>query len=56
MMEKQLSTREKGLDEKIDELKEECDNQNENIDCVSKQLLDLNKGNLKKTYVLEDLQ
>ena len=56
MMKKQLSNREKGLDEKIEELREQCEDQSENVDQVSKQLLELNKGNLKKTYVLEDLQ
>mmetsp|Transcript_24108 Transcript_24108/g.28224 ORF Transcript_24108/g.28224 Transcript_24108/m.28224 type:complete len:103 (+) Transcript_24108:620-928(+) len=56
MMKKQLENREKGLDDKIEELREQCEDQSENIDHVNKQLLDLNKGNLKKTYMLEDLQ
>lgn len=55
-MRTQLQTRENNLTEKIGDLTEACEDISENVDVVSTQLLDLNKGNLKETYVLEDLQ
>ena len=56
MMRKQLAARQANLQEKIDELKEVRDDTSEDNGFVSRQLLDLNKTNLKQTYVLEDLQ
>ena len=55
-MKMQLSNREATLNEKIEELNELCEDTSENIDVVGRQLLELNKGNLKKTYELEDIQ
>ena len=55
-MEKQLSKRNADLDEKIEDYRIENSDFSENIDIISKQLLDLNKGNLKQTYQLEDMQ
>ena len=43
-------------DKEIEELNELCEDTSENIDVVGRQLLELNKGNLKKTYELEDIQ
>ena len=55
-MEKQLSKRNENLDGKIEDYRIENSDFSENIDVISKQLLDLNKGNLKQTYQLEDMQ
>ena len=41
---------------KIEDYRIENSDFSENIDIISKQLLDLNKGNLKQTYQLEDMQ
>lgn len=56
MMQQQLEKREKKLTGKISELKAECQDNGENIEEASQILLDLNKKNLKKTYLLEDMQ
>jgi len=55
MMKKQLAAREGDLTDKIEDLSEVCDDANESIDVIGRQLLEINKGNLKETYVLEDL-
>lgn len=46
-MEKQLRKRNENLDEKIEDYRDENSDFSENIDMISRQLLDLNKGNLK---------
>ena len=55
-MEKQLRKRNENLDEKIEDYRDENSDFSENIDMISRQLLDLNKGNLKQTYQIEDMQ
>ena len=56
MMKEQMGKRVANLDEKINLLKDDYEFTGENVDEAGKQLLDLNKQNLKQTYVLEDLQ
>ena len=56
MMEEQLTRRKDKLKYKIEKKKQFVDDMSEDNSLVSRQLLDLNKANLKQTYVLEDLQ
>ena len=52
----QLQKRTVETDEKIQELKQKCEEARKDIREINEQLLSLNKKNLKETYVLEDLQ
>ena len=55
MMEEQLTRRKNKLKSKIEKEKQLVEDMSEDNSLVSRQLLDLNKANLKQTYVLEDL-